>query len=514
MLSVAIGVVNFAQAANSITLSVTLSSFQGTVSTVYDYLVVEVTVMASGSPVSGATVAFSDSRSSSFNGQTANTNSSGIALTTVQFNNGWNGGIDTITASATATGYNSNTGLENITILPGSGTQLYVTPSLANKAAAGGSTDVISGTVGFYGGNAQSATVTISDTIGSTFSSTTVLTNSNGAFSTNFTIANVGVSAIDLITVVATSNGYSSSQSTIALQVNPYSSNDLTVTMNTFYPSTTSTIYGFMIVEATVTAEGTPVSSASVAFSDSRGSSFNGQTINTNSSGIALTTVQFTNNYNNGIDTITASATATGYSGGVGSNNVNILPASATQLYVTPSLANKIAAGGSTDVISGTVGFYGGNAQSATVTISDTIGSTFNVTNVPTDKNGYFSASFTLPIVMSSSDNIINVSVSEPNYSGSSSALYMQVTPVGNTSPSSSSSQSSAPSTSPKSFSPSSTSQTATTNPSSAIPSATATPSDKTGPFPLIEAGSLVVLIVTAIIIVIAWLFPRDKTKK
>ena len=129
MLSVAIGVVNFAQAANSITLSVTLSSFQGTVSTVYDYLVVEVTVMASGSPVSGATVAFSDSRSSSFNGQTANTNSSGIALTTVQFTNNYNNGIDTITASATATGYNSNTGLENITILPGSGTQLYVTPS-------------------------------------------------------------------------------------------------------------------------------------------------------------------------------------------------------------------------------------------------------------------------------------------------------------------------------------------------------------------------------------------------
>ncbi len=429
VLSGTIGVVNFVQAASPITLSVSLSSFQGTVSTVYDYLVIEATIMASGSPVSGASVTFSDSRSSAFNGQIANTNSSGIALTTVQFNNGWNGGIDTITASATATGYNSNTGSENITILPGSASQLYISPSLANKAASGGSTDVISGTVADYNSAVPGATVTISDTIGSTFSNTPVLTNANGVFSTNFTIANIGTSAIDLITVGEALNGYSPSQSTIVLQVNPYNSSDLTVTMNTFYPSTTSTVYNYIILEATVTAAGTPVSGASVAFSDLRSSAFNGQTANTNSSGIALTTVQFNNGWNGGIDTITASATATGYSGGVCSNNINILAGSATQLYVIPSLANKIAAGGSTDVISGTVGDYNGAVPGATVTISDTIGSTFSNTTILTNANGVFSTYFTMANITTSVIDLVTVGVSSNGFSSSQSTIILQVNP-------------------------------------------------------------------------------------
>ena len=411
-------------------LTVTMNTFQpSTTSTPQNFMVIAATVSADGIPVPSVSVAFSDSRGSTFNGQTANTNSSGIALTTVQFNNGWNSGIDTITGSASATGYSTSVGSNIVTLLPGSGTQLYVTPSLANKIATGCSTDVISGTVAFYGGNAQAATVTLSDTIGSTFSNATVLTNSNGVFSTNFTVASIGASANDLVTVGVASNGYSSSQSTITLQVNPYNSNDLTVTMNNFYPSTISTAQNFMVIEAAVSAGGSPVLGALVAFSDSRGSTFNGQTANTNSSGIALTTIQFNNGWNSGIDTITASATAAGYSGSVGSNIVNVLPGSSTQLYVTPSFTNKVATDGSTDIISGTAAFYGGNAQGATVTISDTIGSTFNVTSVLTDKNGYFSASFIPPTVTTTIGNLVTIAVSEPGYSGSSSTIYCEVVP-------------------------------------------------------------------------------------
>ena len=288
MLLIVVDQVYFVQAVPP-DLSVNVTSYQGNIATINDLRVIAANVTSNGAPVSGAQVTFSDSRGSTFYGQTATTNSSGIALTTVGFTN-YNNGIDTITASATATGYNPGSGVENITVLPASSTQLYVTPSLANKIAAGGSTNVISGTVGFYGGSAQSATVTISDTIGSTFNNVALSTDTNGFFSTNFTIASIVTPTIDLVTVGVASTGYSSSQSTIILQVNPYNSTDLTVTMNTFYPSTTSTVSNYMVIEATVNAAGLPISGASVAFSDSRGSTFNGQTATTNSSGIALTT--------------------------------------------------------------------------------------------------------------------------------------------------------------------------------------------------------------------------------
>ena len=183
-----------------------------------------------------------------------------------------------------------------------------------------------------------------------------------------------------------------------------------------------------MVVAAAVTAGGTPISGASLTFSDSLGSTFMGSTASTNSSGVALTTVQF-NSGNTGVDFITASASKSGYTGGVGSNIVTVLPSGATQLSITPSVLNRVAAGGSTNIISGKVsaGYsYNYNwVAGAQVTITDTIGSIFNVTSVLTDNQGYFSASFVLPSVTSTTINILTVSTSLPGYSGSSSAVYM-----------------------------------------------------------------------------------------
>ena len=325
--SISTGILEQANAA--VTLSVTVTTFQGNVSTTYDFLVVEATVMANGSPVSGASVSFTDTRSSTFIGTPAITNASGVGIATVQFTNGWNAGNDIISASATLSGYNTGTGSSIVTLMQGNSTQLYVTPSFTNKAASGGSTNVISGTVATQSGNVNGATVTFSDALRSSFSSTTVTTNSNGFFSTNFTMASIAYSAADLVTVTAANNGYISSQSTIILQVNAFNSNDLTVQMNTFYPSTTSTVYDYMIVEATVTAGGLPVSGASISFSDGRSSAFTPQTANTNASGIAVTTVQFNNGWGGGIDTLIGSATSSGYNQGVGSNNVFIRGAAA-----------------------------------------------------------------------------------------------------------------------------------------------------------------------------------------
>jgi hypothetical protein len=113
-----------------------------------------------------------------------------------------------------------------------------------------------------------------------------------------------------------------------------------------------------------------------------------------------------------------------------------VLGYGSTQLAIEPSITNTVASGGSTDVVSGYViyayNYYGMRTAAvagAAVTFVDTIGSIFNVTSVLTDSQGYFSASFTLPSITATSDDIIMVSASEPGYSGSSSALYIEATP-------------------------------------------------------------------------------------
>ena len=137
--------------------------------------------------------------------------------------------------------------------------------------------------------------------------------------------------------------------------------------------------------------------------------------------------MQFTNT-NNGFDAITATVTASGYTGGVGSNNVYVLPYSSSQLYVTPSLTNKVTVAGSMDVLSGNVYAGGVGVQGATVTLSDSIGSYFNITSIQTDKNGYFAAYF-VPTSTFTGIDILTVSVAESTFSGSSSAISLQVNP-------------------------------------------------------------------------------------
>ena len=217
-----------ASAESTATLTVNVTTYQGSTTTGGNYIVVAATVTANGSPVSGALVTFTDSLGSTFMGSTANTNSSGIALTTVQFTSAYSiTKVDTINASASASGYNSGVGSASVTVLPLGSTQLAITPSILNKVATGGSTNIISGKVS-YGYNKDwvaGAQVTITDTIGSNFNTVDISSDKNGDFSTNFTIAKVGASVIDLVTVSVSCTGYSPSQSTIILQVAPYSSN-------------------------------------------------------------------------------------------------------------------------------------------------------------------------------------------------------------------------------------------------------------------------------------------------
>jgi hypothetical protein len=233
------------------------------------------------------------------------------------------------------------------------------------------------------------------------------------------------------------------------LMIKPCNSSDLTVAVNQFFPSITSTINNYMVIEAKVTAGGLPISGASVTFTDSLGSYYqyvSDSTIPypavlTNSSGIALINWQF--NSGTGIDVISASASLPSFSDeGFGANIVTIIPSGINQLAITPTLQSSSTnvvsmGGGNTEVISGCVtnsGNYGGAypVADSTVTISDTLHSDFSMNSVLTDTNGNFSASFTLPNVTSIIDDIITVSVSNPSFpdGGSSSSLYIQVTPT------------------------------------------------------------------------------------
>ncbi len=414
----------------------TLSTFENrpyVTSAVNDQVVVETTVTAGGQPVSGASVGFTDGFSSTFAPATVKTNSSGVALTEVQI--AAKCGIDVVTASASVAG---RTGIASNTIyIACSSTQLDVDASVQNNPAVSGSTNIISGYVYLccYSG-VGGAAVTVSDTIGSSFYTESVQTSSNGFYSINFTLGNVDSSKYDLITVTASKSGYSDSSSTIYMTVNPSGSNYLTVVENRFLPSTlstfenrpyvTSAVNDQLIVEATVTSGGQPVSGASVGFTDGFSSTFAPATVKTNSSGVALTEVQIAAKC--GIDVVTASASVAGRTG-IASNTIYIA-CSSTQLDLSGTVSNNSPNPGVQDAITGYVYLccYSG-VGGAAVTVSDTIGSSFYTQTTVTDKNGHFAINFTVGNVENTLYDFVTISASENGYSGSNSTIYLVVSP-------------------------------------------------------------------------------------
>src|SRR5580704_8461408 len=135
------------QAPGSAPMQVSLRLAQPPVSTVLDTLVIWATVTSGGQPVPDAAVTFNDTFVSAFHGQTAPTNSSGVAVTELYFINP-NPYNDMITAVATASGYGSANGSVVVYVLPLSNQQLAVTAAIVNDGASGGSSEVIQGYVG------------------------------------------------------------------------------------------------------------------------------------------------------------------------------------------------------------------------------------------------------------------------------------------------------------------------------------------------------------------------------
>ncbi|MEM3846311.1 MAG: fibronectin type III domain-containing protein, partial [Candidatus Parvarchaeota archaeon] len=192
-----------------------------------------------------------------------------------------------------------------------------------------------------------------------------------------------------------------------------------------------TTVWDDAVVIASVTNGVNPVSGASVSFSDSFGSYFSPSTALTNSTGCAIVEVQF-NTLNYGTDVITAEASLTGYTTGIGSSTVSVSAYRNTQLAVSLYLQNSQVAGGSEDIVYGTVvyvynsfGLQTTPIANATVSVSDFLGISDQTKSA---SNGNFQVTITLPWLKNDFNDIITVSVQLAGYSPTFSSVPLLVT--------------------------------------------------------------------------------------
>lgn len=423
---------------------VTVRIYQAPQTSALDLMVVAATVTSVGEPVAGANVSFADSFQSEFLPATATTNSTGVALTQAVFINP-NAHYDTISASASAPGYQPSKGKLVVWSFPISIQQLTVTAAVTNSGAAGGSMEVIQGYVGSVWSSSTTwdgkitgvgdAVISLSDIVGSAFPQK-VTTNDLGFYSANFTLGKPASSVADVISVSAAAPLYNGSTSTILTQVAPYGRQSLTVTLSPILPTSYSTILSFATLQAKVTTGGTPVAGVPVTFSDSLGALFFGKVEKTDSSGIATSTAYFVYN-NSGLDTFAARASEQGMVQGAGSNTLSVRDLGKAQLSVSEILASSDPVSGATDKVTGEVGWVSASVSytwspmqnavaNATVVISDSLGSIAPFT-VKTNGEGIYSADFTAP--PPGETDVIQASASAQGYKGGASSVFLVPVP-------------------------------------------------------------------------------------
>ncbi len=461
----------------------------------------------SSSPVAGGSVKFTDTYGGAFSPGIATTNSSGIALTTALFTNG-NVGDDYVTATATSGESGSGVGSTIVNVLPYGPNDLSITATIANTLTASGSSDIIYGLVrsSGYTSDVSGVTVSVKDTIGSAFPRTSVQTSANGMYSLNFTLGKVAHETTDIITVTANLVPYSGSASSLPMNVTPENSTNLSVALNAFYPSSTTTYGDDMVVRATVTRGGVPVQGATVAFSDKFQFTFQGASEPTDADGVATTILEI-NQGSTGYDIVTATATADSYDEGTASNLVVVVPYSPTQLDISEAVNVSSASAGELVNASGNVRDNGGGpfVAGAMVTFSDSLESTFTPSSVETNSNGFYSSILTVGRPNSTTDDIITVTVTSPGYAGSSSSIYILAISQGVTTSLNSSSSSTSSSSTHSSTTSSSSSSSAGPSSSTASSSTALSSSSGLNLTDLLTVVLIAIGIVTIVVIVLVY---------
>ena len=423
------------------TLTVALKNYPlSNVTAQDDQMVWLAQVNASGIPLSGATVVFTDSFGSSFTPSTISTNATGWVVTTMKV--AQTNGVDKLNVTASDPGYLSGYAINySVTVLPSGTAQLAVEGlSLTDPADSSGSSDLISGYVYDNCGSCSGvsgATVALSDTGGAAFASTTLVTNSNGYFWTNLTLPPTKPVALDFFTATATASGMSGTASSTYTTVDPPSSTTLTVKLNRFFPSAgiTTAQDDNMVWLAQVTAGGVAVSGATASFSDSFNSAFTPSSATTNASGWAVVTMKVAQT--SGWDTVSVIVADTGYLTGYGANMVNVLPNGASQLTVWAlAVTDPAQSSGSSDVLTGYVYDNCGSCSGvsgATVTLSDSLGPAFASTTLVSDSAGFFWTNLTYPTISGVRSIFITATATDTGMSGTASSIYSTVDPPSST---------------------------------------------------------------------------------
>jgi hypothetical protein len=401
-----------------------------------DSELIQVNVTSHGKPVSGATVAISDNFGSTFSALSGSTNSTGTLIESVDFSTS-NYGIDIIYAKATLAGYYSGQSSLEVNVLQGTSSQLSVTASLGISSTTSNSTDIITGTV-FQGGSTNNkvtgATISVSDTANSNFYSSTSISGSSGSFYIEFSAAYVKTETNDTITVTVSDTGYAESSSSVMLTILPGNTKTLSVIVSEIYPVSGMESNGQGVAVVKVESAGKPVDNSLVSFSDSIGSTFGPSTATTNVSGVAYVPFELPNLYGGGIDILTASASENGYISASGADSISVSGYSSSDVGVTISLQSSSISPGSTVIISGNTysfsnnGIFAGCSESsiggATVSLSDSAGSSFSSQTVISSSSGSFTTSMTVPLNFKGSLDVITaVATLSGHTSGSSSDI-------------------------------------------------------------------------------------------
>lgn len=398
-----------------------------------DTELIQINVTSQGKPVQGASVVISDSFGSTFSALSGSTNSSGTIIESVDFSTG-SYGIDIIYAKATMAGFYSGQSSMEVNVLQGTSSQLSVTASLGISSITSNSTDIIMGTVfnsGSTGNGVTGATISVSDTANSNFQSSTDISGSSGSFYIEFNAASVKTETNDTITVTVSETGYAESSSSLMLTILPGNSKTLSVIVSNVYPESgmESNEQGVVVVK--VESAGKPVDNSLVSFSDSIGSRFDPPTATTNVSGVALVPFVLPNLNGGETDIITASASESGYISASGDYSIPVTGSSSSDVGVTLSLQSGSISPGSTVVISGNTynfvnsfGYYQTSIGGATVSLSDSAGSSFSSQTVISSSSGTFTTTMTLPLNFKGSLDIITASATLSGHiSGSSSVI-------------------------------------------------------------------------------------------
>ncbi len=399
---------------------------------------IQVYVTANGHPVSGASVAFTDSFGSSFGGLSGATNASGILIENVHFSSG-SYGIDLISATATISGYYEGQTSMEVDVLQGLSNQLSVTAGLGVSTITSNGTDVISGTV-FDGGNTGNqvtgATISVSDTANSMFHSASTLSGQSGSFYFEFNAAVVNREINDTIILTVSEAGYTGSSSSMVLTILPGNSGSLSVVVSEVYPTSGMVSNGQGIATILVESAGKPVDNSLVSVSDTAGSTFEPPTVTTNLTGIAHVSFNIPGVINGQTDIITASASASGYNGSSGESYFYVSGASTSQLGVRMVLQAAAVSPGSTVVITGqTYTFYNpfglglgiGSVGGVTVTFSDSAGSTFSNPTVISSSSGNFITNLTIPKNFKGTFDVITATASMTGHPSGTSAVSLNI---------------------------------------------------------------------------------------